>query len=201
LVIKVLVLLLSAVLLAGCIVIFFGPSFLNYADKPVKSDVVVLFLGDENKTREVEAEKLLREGYARYLVIPANGEIQQLLPDGKLNRVSRDLKVGDLLFKLRKRAIYGKHYEDTHIEVLEAKRIMDESGFRSAILVSSPYHMRRIRLIAGKEIGGGKYSFYCVPTSFERSFVAKDWFDRRSRGILASEFLKIGWLMLYGTFG
>lgn len=110
-------------------------------------------------------------------------------------------KVGNLLFKLRKKGFYKNYYEDTHIEVLEAKRIMDESGFHSAILVSSPYHMRRIRLIAGKVFGSGRYSFYCVPTSFERSFVAKDWFDERSRGILASEYVKIGWLMLYDIFG
>jgi uncharacterized SAM-binding protein YcdF (DUF218 family) len=201
LVIKVLVLLLSAFLLAGCIVIFYGPFFLNYADKPVKSDVVVLFLGDEHKTREMQAEKLLREGYARYLVIPASGEIQQLTPDGKLKRVSRDLKVGDLLFKLRKRAIYGKHYEDTHIEVLEAKRIMDESGFRSAILVSSPYHMRRIRMIAGKVFKGGKYNFNCIPSIFEKPFDASDWCVRDRRGIMVSEYVKICWFMLYRIFG
>lgn len=198
---KAIIFLFSIVLVALGLLIFYGTSFLAYKDKPVKSDAIILFCGPEQKPRELEAEKLLYEGYARYLIVPLYGEIQQIKPDGKMKCVSKDHKMGSLLFKLRKRALYQKYYEDTHIEVLEAKRIMDESGFRSAILVSSPYHMRRIRLIAGKVFGGGRYSFYCVPTSFERSFVAKDWFDKHNMGILTSEYVKIGWYLLYRVFG
>jgi hypothetical protein len=198
---KTIIALLSVLLIALSFTIFYGPSFLTYSDKPVKSDAVVLFLGDENRTREMEAEKLLRQGYAQCLIIPARGEICRIMPDGRLKLVSRDIKYGDLLFRLRKKAIYGKYYEDTHMEVLEAKRIMDEAGLRSAILVSSSYHMRRIRMIAGKVFGDGKNTFNCVPTKFEKQFDASDWRVRSHRDILLSEYVKIGWFMLYRIFG
>jgi hypothetical protein len=178
--------------------LFIAPGYLAYADKPTKSDAVILFCGDENKTREMEVKKLLHEGYARFLIIPACGEVQQVMLDGSMKRLSRDTKLGDLLFKLRKRAFYKKHYEDTHIEVLEAKRMMDETGLHSAILVSSPCHMRRIWLIARKVFGDRKQTFCCVPTSFERSFAAGDWFNRHGRDVIISEYAKLGWFMLYG---
>ncbi len=197
---KKIFLLLSMLLIVFGLLIFYGPSFLTYKDKPLKSDAIVLFLGDENKTRKMEAEKLLREGYARYLITPARGEIQQIMPDGKKRRVSPDLKLGNLLFKLRKKGFYKKYYEDTHIEALEAKRIMDESGFRSAILVSSPYHMRRIRMIADTVFKGGKYNLNCIPTIFEKPFDAGDWRVRSRRGIMVSEYVKIGWFLLYRVF-
>ncbi len=198
---KTIIAFLTVLLVGFCLLIFCGPSFLAYKDKPVKSDAVVLFLGDELKTREKEAEMLVRAGYASCLIIPALGETQRIMPDGRLKPVSRDMKVGELVFKLRKKAIYGKYYEDTHIEVLEAKRIMDASGLRSAILVSSPYHMRRIRMLAGKVFGDGKYTFNCVPTAFEKRFGVSDWRLRSNREIMLSEYVKIGWFMVYRLLG
>ena len=123
---------LLSVVMVACVLVFFGPSFLAYKEKPVKSDAVVLFLGDESKNRDMEAEKLLHEGYASYLIVPALSEVEKIMPSGKMKRVTRDFKMGDLLFKLRKKSFYHEYYEDTHIEVLEAKRLMDESGLHSA---------------------------------------------------------------------
>ena len=93
-----------------------------------------------------------------------------------------------------------KNILKTHIEALEAKRMMDERGFSSALLVSSPYHMRRIRLIAGKVFGEDKYRFRCIPTSFERPYSAASWFDKYSSGILVNEYIKLGWFMMYRMF-
>jgi hypothetical protein len=178
--------------------LFVAPGYLAYADKKVKSDAIILFCGDENKTREMEAEKLLREGYARYLIIPASGDVVRFMSGGREKRISSDYGLGNKLFQLRKKGFYKKHYEDTHIEVLEGKRVMEELCLHSAILVSSPYHMRRIRMIAGKVFGDGKQTFCCVPTSFERPFVAADWFPKRSRDIIMSEYVKICCFLLYG---
>ena len=37
--------------------------------------------------------------------------------------------------------------------MIKGKKIMDKLGYRSTIIVSSPYHMRRLQLIAGKVFG------------------------------------------------
>ncbi len=52
--------------------------------------------------------------------------------------------------------------ENTHKELLFAKCAMDQLQFRSAILVSSPCHMRRIRLIADRVFDQDKYRIYCL---------------------------------------
>jgi uncharacterized SAM-binding protein YcdF (DUF218 family) len=197
---KVIFLVCSIILVLASLLIFYGPSFLTCQDEPVKSDVIILFSGVEQKTRELEAEKLLREGYGRHIIVPAYGEVQQVVSDGLMKRNPLETKEGNLLFQTHKSIYYKKYYEETHIEALEAKRMMDKSGFRSAILVSSPYHMRRIRMIADEVFGYEKYKLYCVPTSFEKSCVAADWLDKNSIAIFMSEYVKIGWFLLYTVF-
>ncbi|MGZ6223188.1 MAG: hypothetical protein ACXWMW_10655, partial [Syntrophales bacterium] len=57
------------------VALYYGPRYLTYADKPLRSDAVVLFVGPDNKTRQEDANRLMSEGYARYLFIPAYGRI------------------------------------------------------------------------------------------------------------------------------
>src|SRR5574341_748616 len=144
---RLVLVLLALVVLAGT-AMHYAPRYLVYTDKPVKSDVIVLFSSGDNKTREREAEDLLRKGLARYLLVPASGAFHEITADGQLKRLSRDIKVGKELVKIRKRAYYEVYYEKTHVEALEAKMMMDDLGLVSAIMVSSPYHMRRIRMIS-----------------------------------------------------
>ena len=62
---------------------------------------------------------------------------------------------------------YPSFYEDTHIEIIEAQKRMSDYGLKSAIFVSSPHHMRRIKLIAEKVFKSNNYNFYYVPTRYE----------------------------------
>jgi hypothetical protein len=188
--------LLCAVFLFICLGFIYGPSFLEYKETPVRSDAVILFGGD-NRTRGPEAEHLLRQNYARYLIIPLNGEIRKVMPDGSIKLVSSNGKPDGIPFHARKAQWYKQYYEDTHVELLETRRMMDGLGLHSALLVSSPYHMRRIRIIAGTVFSGKAYSFTCVPTTFERSFNTCDWADNYSRNIMIQELGKLCWFMLY----
>ena len=63
--------------------IIHAPSFLLLCEAPVKADAVVLFVGGEG-AREREAEQLIKEGFADYLIIPAHGQIKKRGPDGRL---------------------------------------------------------------------------------------------------------------------
>lgn len=180
--------------------VIFAPRFLTYSDAPQKSDAVVLFDGPGNEERLKEARQLIREGYAGYLIIPSNGEVLSVKDDGALERISRQILLRCNIHPIRKSATYRNYFEDTHIEVLEAKRMLDERGLKSAILVSSPYHMRRIKLIAGSVFRKGAYSINFAPTRFQGSYTAEDWlYDTHRRNIL-TEYLKIGWFLLYAAF-
>ncbi len=83
------------------------------------------------------------EGYADTLIIPAFHQVF-ILSDGQV------VKASALKLKRFPTSKYPDYYENTHIETLEARQIMEQLGFKSAILVSAPYHMRRIRIISTK---------------------------------------------------
>ncbi|KAF0219927.1 MAG: hypothetical protein FD174_1651 [Geobacteraceae bacterium] len=183
------------VLLAG--LVCYSPHYLTCSDVPQKSDAVVLFIGPESEARLNEARELIRAGYARYLVIPAYGETLQITTNGMREVASKKLLLKSETLTTRKAAYYKKYYEDTHVEALEAKRMMDEHGLRSAILVSSPYHMRRIKLIGSRVFGRSLYSLTLAPTRFQASYTVADWLNKERRETIFSEYLKMGWYLFY----
>lgn len=208
---------LTLVLLAPAV--YYAPTFLLVADAPVKSDAVILFLGGERGTREKEARQLIREGWADYLITPARNQVLKLDPNGKFERILLESSIvvsnqrtnepmnqrtsshssppnqpTNELTKLRNRVI-----EDTHSEAIIAKEMMERMGLRSAILVSSPYHMRRIKVIAGKVFGESQ-SVHYVPTRHEtwrEGFWLFEGYDRR---FVITEYAKIAWFLIYSPF-
>ena len=91
-------------------------------------------------------------------------------------------------------------YEDTHLEIIDAQKVMSDYGLNSAIFISSPYHMRRIKLIAAKAFDLNKGGFYFVPTRYEKVPVnywelsSADWKKVRR------EYGKILWFYIYFTW-
>ena len=92
------------------------------------------------------------------------------------------------------------YYEDTHLEIMEAKKMMSVYGLKSAIFVSSPYHMRRIKLIVERVFNPEHGDFYFIPTPYERApanfweLSSLDW--RKVR----REYSKILWFYIYFPF-
>lgn len=182
------------------LIALFAPGFIFIGDVPRKADAVVLFVGPGNEARLFEARQLLKEGYARYLLIPSSGEIFSADKVGEIEKIRIVQPKGDHFLRMRIAAKYRKYLENTHIEALEARQMMDDMGLRSAMLVSSGYHMRRIRLIAGRVFGASSYSFSCNPAQWQQEFTASDWLDKERRRIIASEYVKIGWFLVYSPF-
>lgn len=170
---------------AGLVV--YAPSYLLYADPPQRADAVVLFLGKEFKERRAEAVELIREGYAAHLVIPAYGKVADAANHGEASRNAVPVRPPH----------YPVVYEDTHIEILEAKKLMDKQGLTSAIFVSSPHHMRRIRLITNRVFPGGTYRTTFVPTRFEKRNEGLWFLNESEIRKVTSEYGKIVWFFLY----
>ena len=189
---KILIILMVVVFLA--VLVFYSPRFLLYSTVHKKSDAIIILLGPDFKARKKEANELINEGMANYLIIPAyhkayvsskNEKGQSLLP---------------VLYAPKNKensASYPNFYEDTHIELIEAKKVMVDYGIKSAIFVSSPYHMRRIKLIAMKIFDFKKNDFYFVPTPYEKAPVnflelsLSDWKKVRR------EYGKMIWFLIY----
>lgn len=183
----------------AALLLFLAPRWLLYADSPAASDVVVLFIGPGFEDRLTEARRLVREGYARSLLIPAYHGSFRRNDDGYIVSVGGDFI--EKFFPAVRVAMgtFPSCYEETHVEALEAKRLMDAGGFRSALFVSSPYHMRRIRLISREVFDPERYTVRFVPAQplnvLRRPLLP----DLASIRWQTSEYLKIGWFLAYST--
>ena len=183
----------AAVLAAG---VLYAPRYLAYSTGGARADAVVVLLGPVFNDRDRYARDLMNRGMADYLVIPAYQKLFSA-DRGKLKAVFIPNDPDRL--KKNPDSAWPPFYEDTHLELIEAKRIMRQYGQKTAIFVSSPYHMRRIRIMVGREFV--RSDGLCVmPTPYEKAPVnvcelkASDW---RKVG---REYLKIVWFLVYSPW-
>jgi hypothetical protein len=190
-------LILLLIVLLISVIILYAPRLLLYSSSYQKTDAVVVFLGPDFTARQKEAYKIVNEGRADYLIIPAYYRAYRVIDEGTKKSLSPNLLAHNLVKKKTLLAPAPNFYEDTHIETIGAKKIMADLGLKSAIFVSSPYHMRRINLIVTKVFAGETGVYYFAPTSYERApgnFWELSWSDWRKVGW---EYIKIMWFSLY----
>ncbi len=174
------------------VALYYGPRYLTYADEPLRSDALVLFVGLDNKAKQEDANRLMSEGYARYLFIPAYGRITEassLSSTAGAKKANPKLIISGLKPK--------PYFENTHVEVLEAKRMMEQYGLKSAIFVSSPDHMRRIKIIAERIFHEAPVRIVFVPIRVEPAHQDLMLSDYRRMG---KEYVKIIWFLMYSSF-
>ena len=179
---------------------FYASHFLTYADTPIKSDVVLLLIGPGIEARTKEAHQLMTERYSDYMVISAYGKILKVSDGGALVSTKQNPSIINNSTSKRTDKHEFPFYENTHLELLYAKTIMNELGFKSANFVSSPYHMRRVKLIADRVFAGGDYNLSFVPSRYEKTHKNLWWFNKYDLKWVLSEYLKIGWFFLYEPF-
>ena len=182
---------------------FYASHYLVYADIPLKSDVIILLAGRDLETKKKEASRLIKTGYATYLMIPSRKELLHLTGDGNLSVVPiTGLHRQHFTIQMNTSTQDdenkgGWRYERTHIEVMVAKEMMEKAGFSSAIFMSSPYHMRRIKMIASRVFYGSDDRLYFVPTNREKLNRNRWWMNKNDRQWVVREYMKIAWFLLY----
>ena len=177
------------------VILYYGSRYLSYSDEPLKSDALVLFVGPDNKARQEDANRLMHEGYARYLFIPAYGRITEASSLSS-SAISKKANPKLIITGLKPRP----YFENTHVEVLEAKRMMQQYGLKSAMFVSSPVHMRRIKLITDTVFHGEPVRIVFVPIRVEPA--SQDLFDMTLADYrrMGKEYVKIIWFLMYSPF-
>lgn len=176
--------------------LLYAPGFLVYVDKPVAADAVILFSGPGQKHRLQEARRLISEGFAGYLIIPEFGIVSRSGEDGVLDSVAPELWGQVQSLRGSAPPAYRRYFESTHVEALEAKRILDRLGLHSALMVSSPYHTRRINMICGR-VFRDDYPFAVIPARTQQAYSARDWLDQGIRKKMAGEYVKMVWFLVY----
>jgi uncharacterized SAM-binding protein YcdF (DUF218 family) len=193
---RLFVIIIILALIVGAIA--YAPYYLVRTDKPVKSDVIVLLVGSKFTPRKEEVFRLIEDGYAQRLVIPAYGRVSDAgLFSNQAAQANPKPDPSLIRGRIVKLSHYPKYFEDTHIEILEAKKMMDKAGFKSAIFVSSPYHMRRISIIANKVFNKKDYRLIFVPSRFEQYSGALWFLEKRDLKFVTTEYSKIIWFALY----
>lgn len=183
---------ISIVILSG---LYYSPRFLIYSTDIQKADAIILLLGPDFSARQKEAYRLVDKGLADYLIIPAYDKSYRI-ENGKTLYLPEFALKEDSVVKNGKAPRY---FEDTHLEVIDARSIMEMHGFQSAIFVSSPYHMRRIQLMVCNEFhsGGG---YYFLPTRYENA--PRDIWKLTGADVrkVWREYVKILWFMIYSLW-
>ena len=179
---------------------FYSPRYLILKNNPVKSDVVILLLGSINKERAEEAHRLITEGYAGTLFVPAQKKTFTISDNGSLSHYLKKLSNQNWLNPKREIKLNYQFQENTHLEIIAAKSMMDSANFTSAIFVSSPYHLRRIKIIANKVFIGKAYQLSFIP-SYPLGKDEAFWvINKNTVAMVVSEYAKIAWFLLYEPF-
>ena len=108
-------------------------SFLIVQDELKKADVIVV-LGGEN-SRVEEAAHLYKQGFAGYMIMTGKRVAEGM----KRSAVRSGVPAEDIIVE--------PEAASTYQHPIYIKPIMEARGFKSAIVVSSPYHMRRSAML------------------------------------------------------
>ncbi len=182
------ILFLSIALLIVCPVFFFI-SFVQdlrtYKFDKKRGDAVVVLSGGLGRVEE--GLKLLKDGKGEYLIIAG--------VDKKSDIKSIFFLHDPVDFVDNRRIILEKSSSSTFENARDVKKIIDKRGFKSIILITSGYHIKRAGFTFSRVFTDDVKIFYHT-VSTENFDEKKWWKDRNSMLLLLTEFVKFYWYRL-----
>lgn len=177
---------LAALLVAYAIVfytplVWFAAKPLVVSQTPVQADCVVVFgggVGESGKAAQGYEERvgyaveLYKKGYAKHLILSSGYRYffeETLL----MKALAMALGVPEDAIVLENGS------RNTYENVTFTKAILDQRRWKSALLVSSPYHMRRVSLVFDKSAKGVSVTCVPLPKSSFYSHQAAGFFKRQ----------------------
>lgn len=157
------------------------------------SDVIIVLSGEQGERVET-AVKLYTQGFAPCLLM-TGGPVEWNVAAAEIMAwQAESLGVPPQDIVLERKAT------STYENALYTLKILKEKGWRSAIVVTSPYHLRRTRFIFEKVFAGSNIhlSFYGAENPW---LVPEEWW-RQDRGIevVGMEYFKLVWYFIrYGV--
>jgi uncharacterized SAM-binding protein YcdF (DUF218 family) len=137
-------LLLALGVIGAALVVLTWPLFVfPPTDRPGRADAVVVFAGGDGERQE-EGVRLVRQGVAPVLVVSDGGR-----PGGDQGGVCRQRPAGLRLICLT------PDPATTRGEARAFADLAEHEGWRSLVLVTSTYHLRRASLLLDRCHGGG----------------------------------------------
>ena len=193
------VLALLRVLVAGVLLVTIGlllPGFVLDTPQPTprKSDAIVVISGDEQMARFAEGLNLYEQGLGHYLVFSGAA-----FDNGTSNAdVMRGLAVQR---GIPESAILEEPQgEDTWGNAIYTRQVLEEHGLQSAILVTSPYHLRRAQVTfdAAYKGSGIQLMVHAAPDSQWRKL--SWWQQTETRRLTFTELQKLAYIAATGQY-
>ncbi|MGE0267501.1 MAG: YdcF family protein [Candidatus Omnitrophota bacterium] len=159
-------------------------SFLVIKDDLKPADAVIVLGGEEE--RIYYAVKLYKQKLVKYIVITGGGVT------GREISIAGWLKIRALKSGVpEKNILLETKAEHTYQHPIFVKPILVEHGFTSAIVVSSPYHMRRSVMLFNRafRMSGINLTYIPVADSWFKS--DRWWKSSDGRRIVFSEYIKL----------
>ncbi len=154
----------------------------NYIQEAYRADAIVVLTGGKGRARV--GLNLLRKGSAGLLIISGvnrDADLDSIF----LNQISGPERVNIIL---------EKRSRSTYENAVEVRRLMEERGLKSMLLITSVYHMKRAAYVFSKVMPPEiKVATYSVKTT---SFDEKKWWFGNSLAILTVEFIKYYWYVI-----
>lgn len=186
-------------LVVGGALVFTAGYWLRLNDQPKKADAIVILAGDIH--RAIHAADLYHQGLAPVILLgrPHRGDPDALCDLGFECASQEELTQRVLVAKGVPPGVLRLYGQDHLSTVEEGESLARELGPEPKVLlvVTSPYHCRRARLILSGILRG--HELILTPTPYER-FDQKWWTHQGSAGSVVSEVAKFVFYFLGTPF-
>lgn len=147
-------------------------------DRLTKADVLITLGGDSE--REIYAAELYRLGLAPKIIMSGCGSSASKMAN---KAIKAGVDAGDILLE--------EYAESTYENALYSKEIVLAQNFKSAIIVTSPYHMRRTKLAFERVFKNTGVKLLYSPTKDSGFNVDGQCKSERDRTIVKREYIKL----------
>lgn len=166
--------------------------YLAKKSKLVKADAIVVVSG--GNSRIFHAIKLCKQGYAQILILSGASAHSSVSDAMKMKQIA--MKNGILESKI----ILEEKATNTYENAIFVKEIINTRHYANLILVTSPYHQRRVYETFEKVLDGKYVYLQNSPSIFSSWQYYKWWKFNKGITLTISESLKLLLIKLFGVY-
>ncbi|GAB4174049.1 MAG: YdcF family protein [Rhodocyclaceae bacterium] len=179
----------SLALVLAAVGAFAGRLLSAPASAPAKADLIVA-LGGDGGSRVLEAARLYREGWAPRIVLTGIDGGDPAARDAFLEW--RAVLLADRGVP-REALLFERSAGNSREEAAAVFAWMQRGGWRRALVVSDPPHLRRLQRIWGRTFRGSDLEFRLIASTMPRWDANRWWRDEKSAQFVLMELIKLGY--------
>lgn len=140
------------------------------------------------RPRFLHALNLMQKGYADQILLVGDTRIKMLWS----GKTSVELAKNEAVKRgISQSIIHAKHSTGTRVDALQTKLLMISLGLKSALVISDPYNMRRLKMIFDHVFKGSGMKLAFAPTDQKRPSPDYWWLSPHSFVYVIKEWIKL----------